>query len=71
MGVRLYSEHCLNCITFFHNCRQKQNCNIKLYMVPGKAIAHHHWSRQFASIGSLETNVDVSSGVSDLDDFQR
>ncbi|XP_044508343.1 nephrocystin-3 [Mangifera indica] len=71
VGVRLYSEHCLNCITFFHNCRQKQNCNIKLYMVPGKAIAHHHWSRQFASIGSPETNVDVSSGVSDLDDFQR
>ncbi|KAJ0101007.1 hypothetical protein Patl1_05194 [Pistacia atlantica] len=71
VGVRLYSEHCLNCITFFYNCRQKQNCNIKLYMIPDKAIAGHRWSRQFASIGSLETNVDVSSGVCDPDDFQR
>ncbi|KAK0592901.1 hypothetical protein LWI29_027493 [Acer saccharum] len=53
----LHSEHGPKGIACYSICLQKQKCDIKLYMVPNKAIACYWRFKLFASVGSLKADA--------------
>ncbi|KAL5803491.1 hypothetical protein ACOSQ4_031796 [Xanthoceras sorbifolium] len=73
----LHSEHGQKGIACYCSISiQKQKCDIKLYMVPSKAIARHWRLKMFASVDSLQADVadkenHVRSVASAPSDFQR
>ncbi|KAL5736927.1 hypothetical protein ACOSQ2_031715 [Xanthoceras sorbifolium] len=73
----LHSEHGQKGIACYCSISiQKQKCDIKLYMVPSKAIARHWRLKMFASVDSLKADVadkenHVRSDASAPTDFQR
>uniref|UniRef100_A0A2N9IVN1 MalT-like TPR region domain-containing protein n=1 Tax=Fagus sylvatica TaxID=28930 RepID=A0A2N9IVN1_FAGSY len=73
--LHMQSDHLQKARTWFSVCLQKQECSIKLYMVPFRAIARHSVLRPFASVGSLEADVasqeNHAPGVSVPNNIQR
>ena len=63
MCLGLQSEHGPKGIACYSICPQKQKCDIKLYMVPNKAIARHWRFKLFASVGSLKADVADKENV--------
>ncbi|KAL4594759.1 hypothetical protein ACB092_12G042500 [Castanea dentata] len=73
--LHMQSDQLRKAITCFSVCLQKQKWSIKLYMLPFRAIASHHISKPFASVGSLEAEVasqeNHAPGVSAPNNIQR